>query len=95
MISLRRSFWQTGSNRSPDDEGVKMNKMKLVVGRKYFTKCGNKVACLHKFGDGTYLGQYEKTIEGHETLKGLNQMWRENGDWNKFPGGIHDIVKSA
>lgn len=69
--------------------------MKLQVGDEYITKCGNIVRCIHRFENGTYHGQYVKTIEGHESLKGLNQNWQEDGKWTKFPGGIHDIVKAV
>jgi len=67
----------------------------IEVGRRYITKCGNIIRCIHRFENDTYLGQYEKTIEGHESLTGLNQIWQENGKWARFPGGIHDIVKAA
>lgn len=69
--------------------------MTLQVGHHYLTKSGNIVRCTFNFENGTYLGHYENTIEGHEALKGTNQKWQENGDWNAYPGGIHDIIKAV
>jgi len=81
--------------------------MLIEVGDRYVTKCGNVVKCLHKLPDDTYLCQYIKTIEGHDSLKGEIRRWREDGKWVKFSGNsedgkwvkfsgsVHDIVKAV
>jgi hypothetical protein len=67
--------------------------MNLELGTSYLTKSGNTLVCQSSAPEGNFWGVYTEVIEGHEALKGRQQLWTEEGSWVKHPGGIHDIVK--
>jgi hypothetical protein len=68
--------------------------VKIEVGKKYLTRSGNTVAC-RATGAANFLCVYTKTVENHQMLMGRQQLWKEDGSWVAFPGGVHDIVNEA
>jgi hypothetical protein len=70
--------------------------MKITVGHRYQTKCGNIVKCVAKVpnNEELFICVYSKVIEGHESLRNKQSVWQENGAWDRYNGGIHDIVKA-
>lgn len=40
-----------------------------------------------------FSGYYEKTINGHEMLRGKIHKFFEDGKWYQHPGSIHDLAK--
>lgn len=73
----------------------------LTLNKKYVSKIGNVVKILEKNSiddkEGrpitVYHGHYEKTINGHEQLRGKVHKFFEDGKWFTFPGGIHDLAR--
>jgi len=71
----------------------------IEVGKKYISQAGNVIKILERDraedSDGRpiflYKGHIEKTVNGHEILRGKIHTFFEDGKWTARPNGVHDL----
>lgn len=72
----------------------------INVGKKYWSKAGNKVHILErKQAQGKpeyeYKGRIIETVSGHEILLGKYHWFNEKGHWLKNTKGIHNLAREC
>lgn len=61
------------------------------VGLVYTTAAGDRLAPITAAESGSWWCKRVQVISGHEALLNKAELWNKDGQWVKYPGGIHDV----